>query len=120
MQAPDEIDECSRGDVIDRESGERFKETYSVEALETAIMEVSKREEDELMEMVNFLDATPYLNNPIPQYEPLERPISMAKRSIKEPPKLELKPLPEHLRYIFIGDSSTLPVIISTHLTNGL
>ncbi|XP_070019527.1 uncharacterized protein [Nicotiana sylvestris] len=39
-----------------------------------------------------------------------------AKPSIKELPKLELKPLPNHLRYEFLGPNSTLPVIISSSL----
>ncbi|EOY26831.1 Uncharacterized protein TCM_028784 [Theobroma cacao] len=37
---------------------------------------------------------------------------------IEEPPKLELKPLQTHLWYAFLGNSSTLLVIISFSLTN--
>ncbi|CAN6725282.1 unnamed protein product [Malus baccata var. baccata] len=37
--------------------------------------------------------------------------------SIMQPPTLELKPLPSHLKYIFLGDDETLPVIISSTLT---
>ncbi|KAL8105901.1 hypothetical protein AgCh_029635 [Apium graveolens] len=33
------------------------------------------------------------------------------KPSIEEAPTLEFKPLPEHLRYAFLGDASTLPVM---------
>ncbi|XP_070032026.1 uncharacterized protein [Nicotiana tomentosiformis] len=40
------------------------------------------------------------------------------KPSIEEPPTLELKPLPSHLRYEFLGPCSTLPVILSSFLTN--
>jgi len=36
-----------------------------------------------------------------------------AKPSIEEPPKLELKVLPSHLRYVFLGESNTLPIIIA-------
>jgi len=36
--------------------------------------------------------------------------------SIVEPPELELKPLPNTLKYTFLGDSKTLSVIISSHL----
>ncbi|XP_061349707.1 uncharacterized protein LOC133294951 [Gastrolobium bilobum] len=39
------------------------------------------------------------------------------KPSIEEPPLLELKPLPDHLRYAYLGENDTLPVIISSHLT---
>ncbi|KAM2774538.1 hypothetical protein COP1_019419 [Malus domestica] len=30
---------------------------------------------------------------------------------------LELKPLPDHLKYVFLGDDETLPVIVSSSLT---
>ena len=36
--------------------------------------------------------------------------------SIVKPPKLELKPLPTHLRYTFLGEGNTLPIIISNKL----
>jgi hypothetical protein len=38
--------------------------------------------------------------------------------SILQAPKLELKPLPDNLKYVFIGNNNTLPVIIATGLTN--
>ncbi|XP_060182305.1 uncharacterized protein LOC132611969 [Lycium barbarum] len=41
----------------------------------------------------------------------------LAKPSIVEPPKLELKQLPAHLRYEFLGPNKTLSVIISALLT---
>ncbi|KAK1430664.1 hypothetical protein QVD17_13567 [Tagetes erecta] len=36
--------------------------------------------------------------------------------SLEEPPKVELKELPKHLKYAFLGDSQTLPVIIASNL----
>ncbi|XP_049399730.1 uncharacterized protein LOC125863764 [Solanum stenotomum] len=39
-----------------------------------------------------------------------------AKPSIEEPPNLELKALPSHLKYASLGDNNTLPVIIATDL----
>ncbi|XP_073290115.1 uncharacterized protein [Primulina huaijiensis] len=38
--------------------------------------------------------------------------------SLEEPPKLELKPLPPHLKYVYLGEINTLPVIISSSLTD--
>ena len=38
------------------------------------------------------------------------------KPSIKDAPKLELKALPPHLRYEFLGKGDTLPVIITSDL----
>ncbi|KAL7615136.1 hypothetical protein Lser_V15G05445 [Lactuca serriola] len=37
--------------------------------------------------------------------------------SLVQPPKLELKVLPQHLKYAYLGNNETLPVIISNHLT---
>ena len=37
--------------------------------------------------------------------------------SIIKPPKLELKLLPTHLRYTFLGEENTLPIIISNKLS---
>jgi len=38
--------------------------------------------------------------------------------SILQAPELELKPLPNNLKYVFIGDNNTLPVIIVKGLTS--
>ncbi|KAK8923605.1 hypothetical protein KSP39_PZI019550 [Platanthera zijinensis] len=39
------------------------------------------------------------------------------KPSIINPPTLELKPLPEHLAYAYLGDNDTLPVIVNSKLS---
>ena len=36
---------------------------------------------------------------------------------ILQAPTLELKPLPDHLKYVFLGEEDTLPVIIAKELT---
>ena len=50
-------------------------------------------------------------------YEPLGENTQTSVPSIERPPQLEQKPLPSHLRYAYLGESSTLPVIISAYLT---
>ncbi|CAN6695209.1 unnamed protein product [Malus baccata var. baccata] len=37
--------------------------------------------------------------------------------SVDQAPTLELKLLPDHLKYVFLGDDETLPVIVSSSLT---
>ncbi|CAN6554921.1 unnamed protein product [Malus baccata var. baccata] len=37
--------------------------------------------------------------------------------SVIQAPVLEVKPLPDHLKYVFLGDEETLPVIVSSSLT---
>ncbi|XP_038895976.1 uncharacterized protein LOC120084148 [Benincasa hispida] len=46
-----------------------------------------------------------------------ERRIKPTRPSLEEPPELELKKLPGHLKYAFLGTNNTLPVIISINLT---
>ena len=38
--------------------------------------------------------------------------------SVEQPPKLELKDLPKHLKYAFLGENDTLPVTISSDLSS--
>ena len=44
---------------------------------------------------------------------PIEEKVFQSKEN---PPKLELKPLPSHLKYSFLGSEETFPVIISSSL----
>ena len=46
-------------------------------------------------------------------YEPLDA----LEPSFEQPPKIEQKSLPSHLRYAYLGNASTLPLIISASLT---
>ncbi|GKU88967.1 hypothetical protein SLEP1_g3172 [Rubroshorea leprosula] len=49
---------------------------------------------------------------------PLDASSTMTiKPSKEEPLTLELKPLPSQLKYVYLGDSNTLPIIFSTFLT---
>ncbi|KAK4733817.1 hypothetical protein R3W88_008078 [Solanum pinnatisectum] len=44
------------------------------------------------------------------------RPSPPVKPSIEEPSVLELKQLPNHLRYVFLGTNNTLPIILAADL----
>ena len=50
-------------------------------------------------------------------YEPLGENTQTLVPSIERPPQLEQKPLPSHLRYAYLAESLTLPVIILAALT---
>ena len=67
---------------------------------------------------MNYLEATTSL----PKYrrqqiEELEASTSPAPPFILEAPKLELKELPQYLRYAFLRKNCTLPVIIFSSFT---
>jgi len=53
--------------------------------------------------------------NAILEFAPLERN-EKEEAAVPEPPKKELKPLPDNLKYKFLGPAETLPVIIASDL----
>ncbi|CAL8993302.1 unnamed protein product [Prunus brigantina] len=50
------------------------------------------------------------------QFESLPPPTNKVLPSIMQAPELELKQLPKHLKYAYLGESETLPVIIASQL----
>ena len=56
------------------------------------------------------------MNGWVPKFEPLPSNEDKALPSEEKPPKLELKPLPSHLKYAFLGAEETFPIIISSSL----
>lgn len=60
-------------------------------------------------------------DNRLSRYESLDislEPSRSLKPSIQEPLVLELKPLPQHLKYAYFGEKDTLPVVISSLLSD--
>ncbi|CAN6720974.1 unnamed protein product [Malus baccata var. baccata] len=72
---------------------------------------------EEFLEVVAALDSLRTHDSKFSNRESI--PISTNKLlpSIIQAPILELKPLPSHLKYIFLGENETLPAIISSSLT---
>ena len=76
---------------------------------------------DILVDKVNaILDSTPPMDtnkwkSRVKQLAPSEKKLITSSES---PQKLELKPLPNALEYAFLGEESTLPVIISSSLND--
>ncbi|CAN6586236.1 unnamed protein product [Malus baccata var. baccata] len=72
---------------------------------------------EEFIELVAALESLPKHGGKSPNFDSI--PISTNKLlpSIIQAPVLELKPLPSHLKYIFLGENETLPAIISLFLT---
>ncbi|XP_070054808.1 uncharacterized protein [Nicotiana tomentosiformis] len=73
---------------------------------------------DEVEEVMHILDASYAYMQGLNPFETLNRPSRPPpKLSIEEAPKLELKPLPPHLQYAYLGGSDTLSVIVSSDLS---
>ncbi|KAM2671207.1 hypothetical protein EV1_007043 [Malus domestica] len=71
----------------------------------------------ELSEMVATLESLPKHVGKLSNFESI--PVSTDKTfpSVIQAPTLELKPLPSHLKYVYLGEQETLPVIVSSFLT---
>nr|GEV24242.1 reverse transcriptase domain-containing protein [Tanacetum cinerariifolium] len=67
---------------------------------------------DPLPPLPNQKDYFPGIHKDLKVIEPKEN-----KSFIDEPPKVELKELPPHLEYAFLGDNNKWPVIISKDLS---
>ena len=84
--------------------------------LETSLVQSESKEiGEDVNEYVKWMDS--FQPNRRKYYEPLGEIAQTSVPSLKQPLKMEQKPLPIHLRYAYLGDASTLPVIILASLT---
>ena len=95
----------------------QIEERLGVEALAAVIMNLDSNCIEEYESLVVALDRGDV------QFKPKKYELDMknrksppAKPYIEEAPKLELKALPPHLRYEFLGNGDTLPVISASNL----
>ena len=98
---PNSGGECMRVDMADELVEEQLAENNAI--LQSM---PNKREDAEREE---------YLEEPV--LEPLLKSKHITPHSSEKPKKVELKTLPAHLRYAFLGADGTLPIIISNKLT---
>ncbi|XP_026383311.1 uncharacterized protein LOC113278777 [Papaver somniferum] len=128
MRYPSDVHSCFSIDIIDSLAQQIF-ELNGDDALENTIVEglgYGKYKDletelsicDELKEAIlalNSLQEVPQKYNA--SYVSL--PITNEKLlpSLVQAPILELKPLPDHLKYIYLGDKEEFPVIIAKDLT---
>ncbi|CAL2259848.1 unnamed protein product [Prunus armeniaca] len=79
---------------------------------------VNKEGNTVVLEVVNMLEALPPQRGKFNSiFEPLPLSTNKLIPSIVKAPQVELKPLPENLKYAYLGDEKTLPVIIASNLS---
>ncbi|XP_070001905.1 uncharacterized protein [Nicotiana sylvestris] len=120
MRRPSEFANCSLIDVVDVIVESDDKVLTIEDLLAACLMNLDEVNGEDLAKWVLALEGRGFWERNL-EFEPLhleKRETPPAKPSIEEPPKLELKPLPAHLRYEFLGPDSTLPVIISSSLVD--
>ena len=84
---------------------------------ELAQLEDGKLLEEEKLELIKEKQAISWWTNRSESLELTSENFKENVPSIEKPPMLELKQLPSHLKYVYLGKEETLPVIISSHLT---
>ncbi|XP_062118728.1 uncharacterized protein LOC133832394 [Humulus lupulus] len=117
MRFPDEVEECSVVSVVDSLASKELENNFD-DPLERLLMFDSHVEDED--EYLAWLEASSQGLHTRKHFESLElssRSFAAPKPSVEEPPELELKALPSHLRYAYLGKSSTLPVIVSAELS---
>ena len=84
--------------------------------LETSLVEnESENLSEEVEEYVKWMDS--FGHNRRKYFESLGEGAKTPVPSVEQPPKMEQKPLPSHLKYAYLRVESTLPVIILASLT---
>ncbi|XP_062075995.1 uncharacterized protein LOC133780137 [Humulus lupulus] len=119
MKFPDNIEECSRLSVIETLVAKTFNKEICKADLGVNIFEDDEEFSKEEESQVTWVESSKPAMKFSKHFESLnlsEGNFKPPKPSIQEPPKLELKPLPSHLKYAYLGDNETLPVIISAYL----
>ncbi|XP_062119000.1 uncharacterized protein LOC133832705 [Humulus lupulus] len=119
MRYPSDVHVVYSLDVLDILS-QRVLDLHSESFLEVALREhLVLTDEDfshEIMDVITTLNSG--FDKNFKKVAFLNLPISNEKfqPSIVHAPTLELKPLPEHLKYVYLGKNETLPVIIARNL----
>ncbi|KAM1265683.1 hypothetical protein ACFX2J_035340 [Malus domestica] len=126
MRYPSELESCLSIDVFDYFVQDCFNEGVRQDNLEKALVHsithgnfnYSEHIEEELIQTVASLESLSPIRGKCSSYF-ISLPTSNEKTlpSVIQAPKLELKPIPKHLKYVFLGEDEALPVIISSQLT---
>ncbi|CAN6562575.1 unnamed protein product [Malus baccata var. baccata] len=122
MKFPKDDHSCFSIDVLD-ELAQDYLDMLEDDPLEMTIAQGLGTKpnlaipKDEHAELVAALESLPQHrgkpSNPIP----IPVSTNTLLTSVIQAPVLDLKPLPDHLKYVSLGDEETLPVIVSSSLT---
>ena len=113
MRHPAESDTCFMADIVEEAIVSSQRDL--TDPLETSLVENEPENlSEEAEEYVKWMDS--FGHNRRKYFESLGEGVKTPVPSIEQPPKMEQKPLPSHLKYAYLGVESTLPVIISASL----
>lgn len=120
MRNPDEVEDCNFLSVVDFVVADRMDKCCS-NAIDKVTTFEDVEEEDIATVQTNWMDKqqSDRHNRSIKHLNLSDREVKTTLPSIESPPSLELKLLPSHLKYPYLGQNNTLHVIISSTLDAG-
>ena len=113
VRHPAESDTCFMAEIVESIVSSQSGFTDPLEA--SLVENESENMSEEAEEYVKWMDS--FGQNRRKYFESLGEGVKTPVPSIEQPPKMDQKPLPNHLKYAYLGVASTLPVIISASLT---
>ena len=113
VRHPAESDTCFMAEIVEAIVSSQSGLTDPLEA--SLVQSDSENMSEEAEEYVKWMDS--FEPNRRKYFESLGESAKTLVPSVEQPPKMEQKPLPSHLKYAYLGLASTLPVIISASLT---
>ncbi|KAL5565577.1 hypothetical protein UlMin_028741 [Ulmus minor] len=111
MKFPSEVQSCFQINTLDRLISETFEERIPLLPLEACLVKSATIEEEDegvrqCSELLAALDEYLFSEESFKELETDKTPTSVVK---KEGNRIELKPLPSHLRYAYLDDSEFFP-----------
>ncbi|KAM2342889.1 hypothetical protein ACFX1X_015233 [Malus domestica] len=122
MKFPKDDHSCFSIDILD-ELAQDYLDMLEDDPLETTIAQGFGTKpnmavpNDEHAELVAALESLPKHHGKPSNPIPIPVSTNTLLPSVIQAPVLELKPLPDHLKYAFLGEEETLPIIVSSSLT---
>ncbi|KAI9170369.1 hypothetical protein LWI28_026940 [Acer negundo] len=122
LKFPNDDNACFSIEVLEQLVQETFNTSQGETPLERALIQspkiVNEEENTAVLEAVSMLEALLcQIGKYIPNFESLPLSTDKLVPSIVKAPQVELKPLLESLKYTYLGDGETLPVIIASDLS---
>ncbi|KAK9180015.1 hypothetical protein WN943_029222 [Citrus x changshan-huyou] len=120
MKNPDEVEDCNFLSVVDFVVADRMDRCCSNEINKVTTFE-DLEEEDVAANQIDWMEEKQYdrHNRFIEHLNLSDMKVKTTLPSIESSSSLELKLLPSHLKYVYLGQNNTLPVITSSTLNAG-
>ena len=112
VRHPTESDTCFMEEIVEAIVS---SQSGLIDPLEASLVQSDyENMSEEAEEYVKWMDS--FEPNRRKYFESLGESTKTPVPSVEQPPKMEQKPLPSHLKYAYLGIASTLPVMISASL----